>query len=417
MRRHALPLLVLLGLCACGGQQSTPITEVVAAGKLVLSVVGEGELKSAKATPLRVPGAGWSQRQLVWMLPEGSFVKQGELLARFSSVEGKQDLAQAMIDLQRNGLAHAAKHEELQAGQGRIGVDLAQVGVQLGIAERYAGADIDTIARNDILDAVQDAHFLHGKQDTLEWKKGQSSTRGGAELAVLDAQRATYQINADNRQQDLDALELRAPNDGVLMLATNWAGDKPIVGASLRAGFEYGSLPDAASMEIEIALPQIEAQGVKAGDAVEMYPVGRPGQRIDSKLSWVASAAKVRSNESPVKYLTMKAPIPVAAIRRFGLVPGQQMLARVILLDAKDALSVANVALHGENGKTWVQVRGAGGDPERREVELGARGPARAQVLSGLRAGERVLLASATSSAATGDGPDVDGPAAAGDAR
>jgi hypothetical protein len=408
MKRHALPLSALLALCACGGQQPAPVTEMVAAGKLTLSVEGEGELKSAKATPLRVPGSGWSQRQLVWMLPEGSFVGKGDLLARFSSAEGEQDLAQAMIDLQRNALAHAAKHQELQAGQGRIGVDLAQVDVQLGIAERYAGADMQTIARNDILDAVQDVHFLHGKQDTLQWKKGQSRTRGGAELAVLDAQRDTYRINASARQQDLDALELRAPNDGVLMLATNWAGDKPIVGASLRAGFEYGSLPDAAAMEVEIALPQIEAQGVKAGDAVEMFPVGRPGQRIASKLSWVASAAKVRGNDSPVKYLSMKASVPVAAIRRYGLVPGQQMHAQVVLLDAKNTLSVPNIALHGENGRTWVQVQGDDGDPVRREVKLGARGPARAQVLSGLRAGEQVLLATATAGpAADGEAPAV----------
>lgn len=411
IRAWSIALCACLLLAACGEDATPPVTETVAPDPLLLSVQGEGELKSAKATPLRVPGSGWSQRQLEWMLPEGSFVKKGDVVARFSAEQGEQELAQALIDLRRNALARAAKQSDLGATQGRVAVDLSQVAVQLGIAERYAGADIDTIARNEILDAVEDSEFLHDKQDTLQWKRGQSSTRGAAELAVLDAQRATYDINAKTRQADLDALELRAPNDGVVMLATNWSGEKPIVGASLRSGFEYGSLPDASAMEVEIALPQIEAQGVKVGQQVEISPVGRPQQKIASKLSWVASAAKVMSRESPVKYLSMKATVPVEAIRRYGLVPGQQMLARIVLLRDERALSIANVALRGENGRTFVQVRDAGGFA-RREVKLGVRGTARSQVLSGLQAGDEVLLAPATDAGPDGSEPEA-APAAA----
>ena len=309
-------VLALSALVGCTDDAPPPALETIAAAQVVLSVSGEGELKSTKATPLQVPGSQWAARQLVWMLPEGSQVRKGDVIARFSADQGTQDLAQAMIDLQRNTLARQAKETELQSGQGRVGVDLSQVGVQLGIAQRYAGADLSTLARNEVLDAVQDVGFLGTKQAALQWQRGQFGVRGGAELAVLDAQRATYDINAKTRQADLDDLQLRAPNDGVLMLASSWSGDKPMLGAALRAGFQYGSLPDAATMEIELALPQIEAQGVRVGAVVEMFPAGRPEQAIVSTLSWVASAAKVRNSASPVKYLTMKAAIPTALIRQ-----------------------------------------------------------------------------------------------------
>ena len=204
-------------------------------------------------------------------------------------------------------------------------------------------------------------------------------------------QRATYRINADARQDDLDALELRAPNDGVVMLETNWSGEKPIVGSSMRAGGEYGSLPDASSMEVEISLPQLEGQGIVVGDSVELHPVGRPQASVRSRISWVASAATVRSNQNPVKYLSMKAPLPADAVRRFGLVPGQQVEARVLMLDAARAVSVANIALRSENGHSFVQVRDRG-DFTEREVTLGKRGTARSQVLKGLSPGDVVLL-------------------------
>lgn len=384
--------VLLLALAACGREEVTPVMEAVAAGPLLLSVQGEGELKSAKATPLMVPGSQWAERQLAWTLPEGSPVRKGELIARFSAAQGKLELAQAMVDLERNALARAGKEGDLASGRGRVAVDLSQVGTQLGIARRYADADLETIARNEMLDAVQDVSYLGAKQDTLQWKQGQFGRRGGAELAVLDAQRATYAINAKRRQDDLDALELRAPHDGVLMLASNWTGDKPQVGSSLRAGFEFGSLPDVSAMEVELSLPQLEAQGIKVGDAVVLAPVGRPEQAISTRLSWVASGAKVRSRQSPVKYVSMKATVPAEAVRRFRLVPGQRMRANVQLLNAPKALSVPNIAIDSEDGKSFVQVL-AGGELQRREVVLGARGTARSQVLKGLRPGEAVLLA------------------------
>src|SRR3546814_4264938 len=85
MKPAALLSSVLLALCACGESRLPPITEQVAAGKLVPVVEGAGELKSAKAMLRRVNGSGWSQRQLVWMPPEGGFERTRDVLARFSS--------------------------------------------------------------------------------------------------------------------------------------------------------------------------------------------------------------------------------------------------------------------------------------------------------------------------------------------
>jgi HlyD family secretion protein len=389
--RVASVLACALAVTACGAPEVPVASETVARGALTLSVRGEGELRSAKPTPLIVPGKNWSARQVEWMVPEGSLVKKGDLLARFISPEGEQQLAQAMIDLQRNALARAAKESGLDATQGRVEVDLSQVAVQLGIAQRYAEADLSTVARNQVLDAIEDKEYLQVRQGVLQWQRDQSDVRGGAELAVLDAQRATFDMNAQTRKGDLDALELRAPNDGVLLLAANWSGDKPMVGANLRAGFEFGSLPDTSAMEVEIDLPQIEAQGVQPGDAVVLHPLGRPDQRIDSKLSWVASAAKVRNRESPVKFLSMRAPIPSSAVEKYRLIPGQRFAAAVVLLEAKDAMAVPNVAIEQRDDRHWVQVK-QGNDYVAREVKLGVRGTARSQVLSGLKPGDQVRL-------------------------
>lgn len=391
MKRGAALLLSVL-LAGCGSEEhAAPALETLALAPLELVVEAEGQLRSVKATPLLVPGTQWARRQVAWMQADGSRVDAGELVARFSAAEGELELAKALLDLQRNALARGAKQDELGALQGRVGVDLAQVGSELAIAQRYAGAELTMLARNEILDAIQDERFLGVKQDVLEWKRGQSSQRGAAELAVLDSQRATYDLSANRRRDDLAALELRAPNAGVLVLTADWTGEKPKVGSGLWAGNEFASLPDPATLEVELVLPQLEAQGVALGAEVELHPAGRPQQAVASTLSWVAGQAAVRNRNSPVKFLKMKAAVPAEAARAHGWVPGQSFRARIFVQRKAEGLSVPNVALVSDAGRSYVQVR-AGDGFERREVSLGARGPGRSEVLDGLAAGEQVLL-------------------------
>jgi hypothetical protein len=385
-------ILLTLALAACNGVSSNaPVIERIALAPSTLVVQGNGDLHSAKSTPLTVPGRQWSNRQLKWTLPDGSWVKEGDVVARFSAEQSKLQLADALFDLQRNTLARAAKQDELGDAQGHLAVDLSQVAGQLGIARRYAHATEEALARNAILDAVQDEHFLGVKQDTLTWRKNSSSTRGKAELALIDAQRATSEVVAKERRGDLDALEIHAPHAGLLVLEADWSGEKPRIGASMWAGNNFASLPDIAQMEVEISIAQTEAQAIKDGAVVELAPLGAPAQKITSKISWVAAAAAPRSRESPVKYLSMKAPVPADAVNRYHWAPGQRFAARIILLQSEQTLTVPNIAIDSSGDTASVTVRNGGHD-EKRSVHLGVRGPSRSQVLDGLKPGEEIVL-------------------------
>ena len=112
---------------------------------------------------------------------------------------------------------------------------------------------------------------------------------------------------------------------------------------------------------------------------------------MQSTLSWVAGQAAVRNRNSPVKFLKMKAAVPAEAARAQGWVPGQSFRGRIFVQRKAEGLSVPNVAIVSDEGRSFVQVQDGAGFA-RREVSLGARGPGRSEVLSGLAAGERVLL-------------------------
>lgn len=393
VNRGAVMLAALL-LAGCAGndnQASGVLTETAHSGPLLIAVHAQGDLQAVKSTPLQVPGQQWSRRQLAWMLADGSHVKKGEVVARFSAAQSKQDLKAALIDLQRNAIARASKLVDIDDKQGQLGVNLAQVASQLAIATRYANASIEALSRNKLLDAVQNKHFLTTKQGVLKWRQDQSGQRGKAELAVIGAKRSTFEINAKQKRKDLDALELRAPHAGVLVLETDWSGQQPHVGSNLFAGQPFGSLPDLANMQIQLAVPQVEAQGIKVGDRVELHPLGETTQTVTSKISWVAAAAQTRSRVSPVKYLMVKVSVPAAATKKYGWVPGQHFAGKIILLDAKSTLSVPNLAVTSTEDGATIDVRHAGHNVQRK-ITLGVRGATRSQVLKGLSAGDKVVL-------------------------
>jgi hypothetical protein len=397
-RRTAMPALLVVGLAAlaaCGDAPTTaPALEVLQPAPLELWIDAPGELKAAKATKLVVPGQNWAQRQLVWTAPDGSPVKAGDVVARFGAEQTRLELDKALLNLERNALSQATKRAELEIGVGRLDVDIAQVQSQLGIASRYAQADFAAIARNVVLDAVADERYLGEKREVLDWRKSQSAERGGAELQVLSAQRDTVAMGVKTREDDLGALELRAPHDGVFVLATNWGGEKPQIGSQMWAANDLATLPDSRSLEVELSLPQLEAQVLAVGQAVQLHPAGRPDDVFEAPISWVASAPRATSRNSPTKFLAFKVAVPEGVGAKHGWVPGQAFQGRVRLKSAEEALSVPNLAVQSEAGTTTVRVW-ADGEVQARPVTLGVRGPARSEVLEGLAAGDAVVLAQA----------------------
>ncbi|GGA29669.1 efflux RND transporter periplasmic adaptor subunit [Dyella nitratireducens] len=388
------PWLLLPLLAGCGrGTADYSVLERVQAKPLQFSVWSEGDLHSNKPTPLLVPGAQFTSRQLSWMVPDGSVVEKGELVARFSAEQSRQDLAQAQIDLERNTLALASKLAELSDKRGQLGVDLVQVAAQYPIAERYANAPPESMARNDILDAVQDVRYLDERQRILQARQAQLPANDHAELAVLDAKRDSLDTVITQKQADLAALELYAPHAGVVMVQEDWAGQMPHVGSNLFAGNPFATLPDLGALEVELSVPQIEAQGIRVGDKVELHRWGLPAQAFTGRVKWVAGAAQPRSQDNPVKYLTLKVDVPANVARRYDWIPGQRFVGKIILLQVSQGYSVPNLALGGgADGASTVQVL-VNDKIQTRILKLGVRGATRTQVLDGLRDGDDVLLA------------------------
>ena len=68
-----LSIAFVLGSVGCQSEPvGVPVTLVMQRAPLQMSIFATGQLRAKAATPLLIPGEQWSQRQLIWMVEDGS---------------------------------------------------------------------------------------------------------------------------------------------------------------------------------------------------------------------------------------------------------------------------------------------------------------------------------------------------------
>lgn len=383
-------MLVPLLSGGCGGAAVDAPVEVFEPRPWRETVAADGELRAARTTPLGVPGVNFENRLLLEVVPDGARVVKDQLLARFDAAKARVELDQAEVELLRNALADAAQQRQAAVTGAQIDTDIAGVDGRLAISQRYAGADLLALSRNEILDALDDIGFLTDKRGFLDWQRGQGEQRVGAARAVIASQRDTVALTARQKRESLEALELRAPHDGIFRLEQRWDGTKPQVGGSLWAGQPFAALSDASELVARFNLPQAQAQGLKPGLAVAVRLAGT-GQVVAGEVIRVGNTASVRGRDNPIKYVDFDARITLDGDAGAGFTPGQAVRGVVTLVDRPDARTVPNVALVAQGD--GFAVRTTGGDLV--PVVLGERGAVRSEVLEGLAEGTRIVLVGA----------------------
>jgi HlyD family secretion protein len=140
--------------------------------------------------------------------------------------------------------------------------------------------------------------------------------------------------------------------------------------------------------------------------AVDESDIGqvRPGQRVkvtvDAFRNREFSGEVVRisprgANVSNV--VTFEVKVEVTAPDKELLRPEMTATAEILIDERADALLAPADALFRRGGKTWATVVGPGGERSDREVTAGIGDGRRTEVLSGLAAGDTVLLQAANS--------------------
>lgn len=199
-----------------------------------------------------------------------------------------------------------------------------------------------------------------------------------AEAAIAEAElrRANSARRAAGVSGDGRSLAVTSPISGRITTVS------ATLGAYVAAGSELFRVADPRRVEIHAALPAGDAQRVKPGDPAEV-------ETADGAVSaFVRSVTPGLDAESrsATAVLALKGPAPT-------LTPGQALRVRIApggsAIAMSDRFAAPDEAVQSLNGVDVVFVRTQKGF-EPRPVRIGRRGSGQVEIVSGVRAGERI---------------------------
>jgi HlyD family secretion protein len=357
--------------------------------ELVRSVPAQGDLRSVRATPVSVPTAAQGPFRIGWLAPDGSLVKQGDVVIRFDPsalekrlIDAQDDLRSARLQMEKEQLSGLSEVRKLEK-------DAAIARVELEQASHFQKKDAEIYSRSEIIESDIDQQLAAEREKHAEGSQHTHERLTGTEVALLQIKVRQAEAKIQQAQAGLQALAVTAPHDGVLILKRNWRGDTTRVGDNVWNGQPLAEIPDLSTMEAEVYVLEADAGGLKAGKTATGAVESNPGVTYPARIKRVDTLAKPRIPGSPVQYFAVT--LELDRTDPQVMKPGQRVQATLLLDQRKDALMVPRQAVFDREGRSIVYRKGARGF-EPVEVKLGASTMGRIVVESGVSKGDVLAL-------------------------
>jgi membrane fusion protein, macrolide-specific efflux system len=287
----------------------------------------------------------------------GQAVKEGALLVSLDSDSGRNAVQQAEAALAQQAAAVKRARIELEAGRR-----------EAGRQRRLLEGDATTTVDKEQADTV---------------------------LAKLEAEHEVQQATLDQRRADLTEKKLQltytrvtAPIDGEVVAIAVQEGQTV---NALQIAPTLLTLAQLSSMTVKALVAEAEIGLVRVGQPARVTTLAANARRYEGKVRVVQPIPERIGNalfyavlfeidnadHQLLSDMTVQVELEVARASQVPTLP-------IIALDQRDSA-----------GRYTVQVLDAAGKPAARQVGIGIRDDVRAQVLDGLKPGERVLLAPA----------------------
>ncbi|MDN5734148.1 MAG: efflux RND transporter periplasmic adaptor subunit [Psychrobacter sp.] len=393
------------------------LTAKVEVGDIENNVMASGKVKALNTVDVGAQVSGEVKRLYVEV---GDEVQQGDLIAQIDQVTQNNNLSNQQASLEQSRAAlQSARAEALsrQASLKSAYADLASRQSELKQAQSDFARLQDLVA----IDAISQQEYDTQATNVETAKAAVANARAAidtakAAIATTDAninsQQAALRIsetNVNTAREDLSYTTIRAPISGTVVSITTEQGTT--VNANQTAP-TLVTLADLSTVRINAQISEADVINVKAGMPAYFNIIGNPDQKYDATLTAIEPAPEKISETSSTD----------AAIYYVGYVevPNPERLFRIdmtaqiyIVIDqAKNTLLVPSAVIHDgpADGKTtdatsrqvsnntsehtskFVRVLKDDGSVEKRAVTVGIDNRVNAQILSGLTAGEEIII-------------------------
>jgi len=393
-------LAVALSLRGADVDPGVPV-ETVRRGPFAREIHADGVLAAENATVLSVPVTAMGGLRIAWLAEDGSEVREGDVVVRFDPGEMERQLHDGRSERDTVRGKRDGTEVRENAALANLDRDAALAALELDYADRFQSKDPEIFSRVEIVESRIDRDLALGRRDHALGVRSVREDLVAAELDLLDLERRKAELRIEEARDGLDALEIRAPHDGVFVLRREW-GDVARPGEVVWSGQPIAEIPRRESMKVEAFVLEADAGGLSPGAPAEVALEAHPEERFPATIRTVAAVAKRRSRWSPVQYFSVE--LALERTDPVRMKPGQRARATMRMDAAEDVLTVSREALFDGQGGARFVWRREGGGFEKVEVVPGAVAPGRVVIESGLREGDVVALVDPDSGAIAPEG-------------
>src|SRR6187402_1865349 len=159
MRWMVAALCLLLG--SCGNPDDKDVeTLLIERGEFLISLQTKGELRAAESTPIMPPPGSRNPRTLQWLAPDNTWVKAGEVVARFDISAAEREASSVGIEVDKVDLQVVGKQRELERLLGELGNQMELVDIEKLMADKFAIDNELAYSRFEIIDAMRNKELL-----------------------------------------------------------------------------------------------------------------------------------------------------------------------------------------------------------------------------------------------------------------
>ena len=388
-------------------EETTPnyLTATVEVGDIENNVMASGKVKALNTVDVGAQVSGEVKRLYVEV---GDEVKQGDLIAQIDQVTQKNNLSNEQASLEQSEAALQSAQAELLSKQAALKSaysDLASRQSELKQAQSDFARLQDLVA----IDAISQQEYDTQATSVETAKAAVANARAAIDTAKaaiatteanINSQQAALRksrTNVSTAEEDLSYTTIRAPISGTVVSITTEQGTT--VNANQTAP-TLVTLADLSTVRINAQISEADVINVSAGMPAYFNIIGNPDKQYDATLTAIEPAPEQISSTSSTD----------AAIYYVGYVevPNPDRLFRIdmtaqiyiIVNEAKNTLLVPSTVIQEkrakEKGKSatgkFVRVLKDDGTVEERTVEVGIDNRVNAQILSGLKEGEEVII-------------------------
>jgi HlyD family secretion protein len=275
-----------------GGANDAGATAIeVKRGAIKKVLLLDGELRAVRSRTI-YGGSSWDDVKIVFMPPEGTVIKAGDLVLELDSTttlnkikDSDERIVAAENEIVRVRSQHEAALRDLE-------VELSRLWLAFEQAKLKAKVPNEVVSRREFQDAQLALEKSKTEYENHLNKIEQKKKEQGAELQVKVIEKEKLQVQLDRARNDLDGMRIKAPTGGMVLYNDHWNERRKLqVGDLVWGGWPVVQLPDLTEMEVLAQVNEVDGPKLSIGARAEVKLDSYPDKVITGEIKEISQTA------------------------------------------------------------------------------------------------------------------------------